>query len=608
MKLRKILRTLTLCACMLALAQRALGQQAPHPPAPRMPKSLRMQSTLFEAEIDARSLAVAEARGLLGRRGIRMRKDGKVHVEIVGSPGGTGLAASALAPFGGEVEGSWRHRVDAWIPLQRLSQVARALPSGYFLQRAKRPEPDETVGEGPAVINSDNYTPAGQGLRIAVIDVGYAGLTAAANNGDAPGAAIRYNYTGNTFEDPADGTHGTGCVESAFDHCPAAMWYIYKIDSLTDLGSAVNSAINLNVDIISHSLSWFNEGWDDDSGGACAAANNAASSGILFFTSAGNRAQQHWQGSFNTTDGEDWHEFGAGGDETINMVVPSNGSATCSMSWDTTGGTFDYDLYLYDATLTLLTSSTNGGNSYESFTWTNMSTTAQTVHLCVWRSSGGITDFEIFVTPNAVTLQQHIVSEGSTTSPSNSSGSGVISVGAVAHGDFGSAGGTVGIIKDYSGRGPSNSGMTLPDITGPTDTNNFTYGRFGGTSCATPNAAGAACAFLSAHSQYVAAATEYLLERQAQVFRDWGDAGMDNTYGYGGIHLVDYAPDTLWISRDYGGPDLHYLPFYTVWAAHTAAVPGGRLLFIPGGHYPEPVTLTKNLTLETVGPAATLGQ
>ncbi|MHC4675837.1 MAG: S8/S53 family peptidase [Planctomycetota bacterium] len=415
MKVSKILTTLTLCAFVLALAQRVLAQRAPKAMVPRMAKDLRMQSALFDAEMDARLLPVAEARGVLGRRGIQMRKDGKVHVEIVGPQGGSALPASALLPFGGEVEGSWRHRVDAWIPLQRLSKAARALPAGYFLERAKRPEPDEVIGEGPDVINSDSYTPAGQGLTIAVIDVGYTGLTAAINNGDAPAGAIHINYTSTGFEDTEE--HGTGCVESAFDHCPNATWRLYKIDTLTDFGLAVDDAHTHGVDVITHSLSWYNEGWDDDSGDACAAANSAASSGMLFFTSAGNRAEQHWQGDFSDTDANDWHEF-APGDETIDIVVPSNTRAQYRMSWDTTGGTFDYDLYLYNSTMTtILGSGTNGGNNYESFSWTNVSAFAQTVHLVVERSSGGITEFELFVSGQGA-FQEHIVSDSSTTSPS----------------------------------------------------------------------------------------------------------------------------------------------------------------------------------------------
>jgi hypothetical protein len=535
-----------------------------------------------------------------------MRKDGKVHVEIVGPQGERALSASALAPFGGEIDRSWRHRVDAWVPLQRLSDVARVLPSGYYLERAKQPDLDLTVGEGPAVINSDSYTPAGQGLTIAIIDFGYRGLTAAINNGDAPAGATRLNYTSNPFQDPNGTRHGTGCVEEAFGHCPNATWRLYRIDSLTDLGFAVSDAIDNDVNIISHSLSWFNEGWEDDEGDACAAANTAASAGILFFTSAGNRAQQHWQGNFEDTDGDDWHEFVSGGDESINMVVLGGNRLNCWMAWNRAGGTFNYDLYLFDSNGTLLAISINPWPIYEDFTWTNPSASSQTVKLKVKRVGGGSTEFEIFVTGGA--FNQFIVPEGSTTSPSNSTASGVFSVGAVDEDNFGSASGTVGIIKSYSGRGPSNSGMILPDLTGPTDTKNFTYGVFGGTSCATPNAAGAACAFLSAHTQYVQAATEYLLLQQAQVFRDWGNAGMDNTYGYGGIQLVNYAPDTLWISRDYGAvSDVYHLPYYTVGAAQIAAMPGGRLLFIPGGSYPEPTMLVKQLTVETVGPVTTLG-
>ncbi len=611
---RTLISSISIVAALLIELLGATSARGQLPPP--MPDDLPMQSILYDAAWLSRSwdLSGEELADALLRRGIALRSDGKVHVEIVGPEGWPAIDRDLLAKFGADVDNIWRHRTDVWIPIGQLQVVAEALPAGYFLRRAAVPGFDEVIGEGPGVVNSAGYANGGAdgtGLLIAVIDFGYAGLTAARNNGDAPLAAntTELNYTGHTFQDPNDGDHGTGCVEAAFDHCPGATWRLYKVDSLTDVGTAVSDAVSNNVDIISHSISWYNTGWADDSGDACAAAGDAAQHGIMFVTSAGNRAEQHWQGTFNPGGGDpNWHDF-ASGDETITIDMPPRAGGDFYLSWNRSGGTFDYDLYLYDdPPVNVLASSTNSGNTYEEFRWVNSGTTTRRVNLVVEHASGGNTDFELFLS-GAGDWLEHIIANGSTASPSNSTAANVISNGAVDWGDFGSPPGSVGIIQPYSSRGPSNSGMTLPDICGPTNTTGFTYpSGFGGTSSATANNAGAACAFWSAHPQFSADAVGWLLFEQAQIYRDWGTAGADNTYGRGGLRFVDFHVGTVWAARSYGNvSDDPSAPYYHVGPAHDAAPSGGRILFV-GGWYTELITLSKALTLQTIGAPAVLGE
>jgi subtilisin family serine protease len=153
--------------------------------------------------------------------------------------------------------------------------------------------------------------------------------------------------------------------------------------------------------------------------------------------------------------------------------------------------------------------------------------------------------------------------------------------------------------------------MLLPDICGPTNTWCTTYpdtNGFGGTSCATPNNAGAACAFWSADPLLSADAVRWLMFEQTELWRDWGTAGADTIYGLGGTILLDYVPNTLWVARSYGNTtDTRDEPFYTIQAAHDAAASGGRLLVFPGGSYPEGAMLTKPLRVETIENSAFLG-
>jgi len=614
MKLRAFLLSLAAAATLGRVSAGELVGGSP--PTPRMPRDLPMQSILYDAEEASKGAAAAGRSRLqlkqdLASRKIQMADDGRVLVEIAGPMGASAVPEEVVGPFGAEITNTWRHMVEALVPVDNLSALARALPKGYFMQRADVPGYDAVGGEGATATNSDSYRDAGRngaGLTIAVIDGGYLGLTASQAAGDAPAAYTAVNYTASGFE-AGTNRHGTGCVESAFDHCPGATWRIYKIDSITDYGTAVDNCQANGVDIISHSISRYNRGWGDDTGEACAAANDAASTGILFFTSAGNRAESHWQGDYNPGLGQaSWHDW-VNGDERLSITLAANAENDFYLSWDTTGGTYNYDLYLYDSNLNVLASSTNGGNSYESFTYTN-GAAAKVVWLAVWRDSGGVTEMEIFMHGDS-DFDEYAIAAGSTASPSNSMSTNVISNGAVAFGLWPSANGTVGIIKDYSSQGPSNGGMTLPDIVGPTDTTTTAYGGgFGGTSGATPNNAGAACAFWSADTQLGASAIRWLMYEQADLWKDWGVAGNDNVYGRGGTLLTDFANNTLWVARSYGNmTDMRSAPFYTTQAAYDAAVSGGRLLVFPGGNYPEALSAigTKSLTIQTIENPANLG-
>lgn len=607
----------SLAAAIFAVNGPARAQTLPPPPTPAMPKDLPMHSILFDADAFARAnrqLSAGELATALEQRGLAVL-EGRVHVEIVGPEGEDAAVIGTLLPFGGRIDQTHRNRIDAWLPPDRLREFAATLPPGWIVGRVNAPQPDAVAGEGPgvSVINSGGYRDGGAngtGLTIAVIDGGYSGLTAAKNNGDAPLDAntAKVDYATGNFED--GGTHGTGCLEAAFDHCPGATWRLYKVDSTVDLGVVADDAIANGVDVVTHSLSWFNLGWEDGTGAACQAADEMSAAGIFFFTSAGNYAQDHWQGFYAAGSGSpSWHDW-SNGDEALSMTIPANTTARWRMAWNTGGGTFDYDIYLYDSTLsTILVSGVNGGNTYEDISWMNTSGSPVTVHLAVLRYSGGVTEFEIFGDGNS-TGWEYQVAAGSTTSPSNATGAHVFAIGAVPWGSYAQPSGS-NPIASYSSRGPSNSGRILPDLVGPTDTTGFTYpAGFGGTSCATPNTAGAVCAFWSDQPQFATYAINWLIVNQAyHLWRDWGAGGADHVYGYGPCRLVDFHPSTTWVSRVYGNTtEQTFGPYYSVAVGENAAAWGGRLLLFLAGNYPENLTLDKALTVQSAGGTSFVGQ
>jgi len=115
--------SLILAVAGLASASAMAQQLTGRPPSGKLPREVRMQTILHEAEQLARQAALPAA-GLtreLANRGISIREDGRVHVEIVGPRGAKALSADDLKGFGGEVQSTWLHRTDAYVPVVQLT-------------------------------------------------------------------------------------------------------------------------------------------------------------------------------------------------------------------------------------------------------------------------------------------------------------------------------------------------------------------------------------------------------------------------------------------------------------------------------------------------------
>ena len=105
--------------------------------------------------------------------------------------------------------------------------------------------------------------------------------------------------------------------------------------------------------------------------------------------------------------------------------------------------------------------------------------------------------------------------------------------------------------------------------------------HFAGTSCATPNAAGAAATFWSSQPQYTADGIRQVILRKAALYRDWGDPGPDNTYGYGGVYLYDYYPNTKYVY--FGGDNTSGTtgkPYLNLQQVDASAPPNSRVVIL----------------------------
>jgi hypothetical protein len=630
-----LLQCAALALAVPALAQAPTGGPSPDargtrtfpaPARPSMPRTLPMDSILWELE-QSSTRSGADEQSEVRAAGMPTTLPGFVNVEVVGRPGAAPIAAELVASTGGFVDATWRHRASLQMPASRLSSLAARLPAGYRLE-AVLPERRD-LGSGCAAnscasgtasnesvilqqVGTQSYRNGGidgSGVVVGIIDGSFDMLTEAQAAGQAPADGMlstKNHVFGTALE--SNGVHGTACLETVFDHAPGAYYRIHRVGNLTHVGNAVEALIANGADVISMSLSYYNEGWADGTGDACAAALDAANSGILFVNSAGNRAETHWQGQHADSDGDGWLEF-SGADETIDYTLPAGDSGNYHLSFDTSNGDCDYDLYLYDDSGGVLKSSTGGENNFEEFSYTNGGSSKK-VHIAIRKVSGAATELELFYDGSETPFDEYVTEAGSTTSPSNTNHDNVVSCGAGRWCDWDEPSGVDGIVWCYSSRGPTNGGTKVPDLLGPTGNFTVAYnGGFGGTSCATPNVAGAAAVLLEAFPMMTATGIAHLLTELPPFVKDWGNPGKDYVYGAGGLYIHTFHADTLWIDRDFGpwiDSGLGMLaPFYSLEDALDYAEDGGRLVFFPGT-YPDACLIEKALEIETLG-TVTLG-
>jgi len=135
-----------------------------------------------------------------------------------------------LKSLGASVELVSQELVLALVPVDRLVQVAETVPGVAFVRRPYRPHALAVTSEGVSLTGASAFHSAGyygQGAKVAIIDLGFQGLTAALNAGELSNVVYTYDYTGSGLE--ADTEHGTAVAEIVHDMAPQAELYLFKI-------------------------------------------------------------------------------------------------------------------------------------------------------------------------------------------------------------------------------------------------------------------------------------------------------------------------------------------------------------------------------------------
>lgn len=425
------------------------------------------------------------------------------------------------------------------VPAGNVAEIA-SRESVEYVAPAERPYPLGDTSEGVATMAASEWTGSGltgDGIDVGIIDIGFSGYGAAVVSGDLPADLVTQDFCGN-FE---GNVHGTGVAEIVHDVAPDARLHLICIDGIADLADAVTYAKNNGIDIINHSVGWFNSSRGDGSGGPGTPegiAESAIEAGIVWVNAAGNHADRHWKGKFKDSSGDGVHEFVAGVDESNAFELPNGATVTVFLKWDSWPVTaVDYDLLLYDrdikdvvnlAGVVAISADVQNGSQppIEKVTFSNFSGSSMVLGAAVVKVSGGSNPrMDLFVTTSSL---QYVETAGSLLEPAGHPK--VVTVGATCWNND--------KLASYSSRGPTIGGVTKPDVAAPTGVTTSVYGGgsancnagFTGTSSAAPHAAGMAALILQGSPSLGPSKVADRLEANVV---DLGGAGNDNKFGSG---------------------------------------------------------------------------
>jgi subtilisin family serine protease len=485
------------------------------------------------------------------RPDLRLNEQDKITVFILPLAGGTKetVDLETLKAYGGEVVKSGQAVIKAKVPIVLLDQIADRVKGVSFIKRPDRPYAG-VVSEGVTLTGASLYLASGYGgqdVKAAVIDLGFARLSEAIVGGVLPPAVINIDCTGTdcapTDFPSEEEDHGTAVAEIVHDMAPAAQLYLIKIGDSLDLLNAKDYCIANGIRIINHSVGWFNGNFYDGNcwfDNAVCTANHAYEHGIFWANSAGNHARMHYGATFSDRDGDSLHNV----TETSNylsLYAYAGDPIIALMTWDAWPATDqDYDLLLYNSSMTLVSSSTNVQNGTqppeEEIDYVAPAT--GTYYLAV-RNTNARSNLRFSIFTFYHDLNPH-VSSGSLLSPADATG--VMAVAAVNYTRW-----LTGPQENFSSQGPTMDGRIKPEISGPDGVSSFVYGSFLGTSASSPHVAGAAALILSNDAAFTVDQLRDVLSFSAI---DLGAGGQDPIFGYGRLNLSTLVVDPA--SIDFG--------------------------------------------------------
>ncbi|MCR4392805.1 MAG: S8 family serine peptidase [Dehalococcoidales bacterium] len=448
-----------------------------------------------------------------------------------------------LEPFG-DVETYYGNLIQMSVPVASLNSLAQ-IPEIRIVRRPYEPLVETIVSEGVQLTSSDVWHAAGYtgaGVKIAIIDLGFAGYEIARNAGELPAGDKLITHWSPTLNGPGSEVHGTACAEIIHDMAPEATLYLVNFRSEVELGNAVDWLIAQGVNIISHSVGWMLGGPGDGTGLICEIVKRATDNGILWVNSAGNHAQRHWTGTFTDADGDGFNEFNRD-DETNTFSATQGSLISVFLKWNDpwNSSASDYDLYLTDMEYNILAFSENvqDGDDQPTEGLSFVAPYTGLYHIAI--AAYGSPATRTFHLYSAYQNLEYRSATGSLAVPADSPDA--LAAGAVPFYSYSN-------LEDFSSQGPTDDGRIKPDLVAPDGVSTLSYnpGSFYGTSASAPCVAGAAALVKQFFSSFTTTQIKAFLESRSI---DLGISGKDNLFGNG---MLTMQPNTFFdsISEDEG--------------------------------------------------------
>lgn len=439
----------------------------------------------------------------------------------------------------------------AWVTVSDLESIAR-LDNVKSIQTVIPPvlNTGSVNTQGDLIHRTSNvrtiFNYNGTGVNIGVVSDGVTNRSSSQSTGDLPpdgnGLTVLNNSPG--------GDEGTAILEIVHDMVPGSNLFFHGFGTNTvSFNNAITNLVNAGCKIIGDDIGWIDQPFFQDGTVASHIKSLINSNDIIYVSSAGNGAQNHYQGDFYPIPSQPTQHFFGEGDSTdgfyMYAYLPRNTNIRIVLQWNDQFGSSgnDYDLYLRrinaNNTYTTVAQSesfqTGTQNPYELINYTKPNNPNQSNNFAIVinKYSGSARTLEVFVYPtdsafsysNNIKPQDAIYGHAALDE--------VVSVGAVNQS-------TPGVIEYFSSQGPSTITFPTPvvrqtpkvvgtDFVSVTGAGGFPT-SFGGTSAAMPHIQGVLAQTWSKGIMLSA-------NQIKQVMYDWsfdlGGLGYDNVFGYG---------------------------------------------------------------------------
>ena len=458
----------------------------------------------------AREVDLLARRGLVARAG---PQGAEVGVSLAVDTGAIPSVRTAIGRLGGSVANELGSVLEAYVPASAVAGL-----SGIAGVRMAQPilEPLEagTLGTGVTLQGGTAWQTGGltgSGVKVGVIDGGFAGIAALLGHGLPATVHARCyvaigSYTSSVADCENDVSHGTAVSETLAAMAPGAALYVADPTSWADEMQTVRWMTSNGVRIIN--ASWVSpvlfegpgNGTSPFAESSYAVVDAATAAGALWVNAAGNSGGDGWEGAWRDANGDGWLDFSATSDSD-QITLAAGQEIAVAMRWAEPWGSAsgDYVLDVFEpGGSTPLASSTDlpVPSQYPYGIVDFTAPHAGTYDLRVWHTPGMPTpDLQLLGWSDAP-IGMGVTTPGDTlATPADSANPGMLTVGAVSPPD--------GVaIEPYSSRGPTLDGRIKPDLVAVDCLDTTAIAEFCGTSEATPFVAGAAALVLQAHPAY----------------------------------------------------------------------------------------------------------